>query len=65
MTGGRSHREATVEIKNVQDEYNGEYSCVAVSSLAGQELDRKESKAMLKVLDVPKPPTAPMIITVS
>ena len=60
MTGARSHGEASVEILNVEDLHNGNYSCVAST-----ELDRVEAKAHLDVQDVPKAPFAPNLVKVS
>ena len=59
MTGARSHGEATVDILSVEDVHTGDYTCVAST-----ELDRKEAMAHLDVLDVPKPPYTPTIVTV-
>ena len=59
MTGARSHGEATVDILSVEDVHTGDYTCVA-----NTELDRKEAMAHLDVLDVPKPPYTPTIVTV-
>ena len=59
MTGARKHAEASVEILKVEDAHSGDYTCVAST-----DLDRKESTAHLDVLDVPKPPFTPTIVSV-
>ena len=59
VTGASGHGEATVDILSVEDIHTGDYTCVAST-----ELDTKEAKAHLDVLDVPKPPYTPTIVTV-